>query len=208
MLASSIIAKARKLLGDEGADRWTDADLLGWLNGGQRQIVAVRPDAYPQRADLTLVEGSEQTLPTDGIRLLNVIANVSNTKRSIVLISETELDVIDLYWREADSGVPIQHYVFDPSDPTRFEVYPPAAEGQKVRALYSRSPVDLAGVDSPIVLDDTFEGPLIDWVVYRASAQPSDSADDAQRAANSIATFMQALTGKTQSDQANAPARK
>jgi len=49
---------------------------------------------------------------------------------------------------------------------------------------------------------------LIDFVCYRAWAQDSDSPADANNAANAISTFMQALTGKTQSDQATRPARK
>lgn len=46
MLASEVIDRARDLLGDPdtGSSRWTDADLVRWLNDGQRKLVSLRPD--------------------------------------------------------------------------------------------------------------------------------------------------------------------
>lgn len=206
MLASQIIAKARILLSDPDRARWSDPDLLGWLNSAQLQIVAVRPDAKATKADHPLAVGVEQTIPANGTKLLDVVRNT--TGRAVTLISRDQLSAYDPDWYTSAPGTAIKHYTFDDSDPKSFEVYPPAAAGAKVRLLYAAIPTDCAALTSPVDLDAIYEGPLIDFVCYRAWAQDSDSPGDASNAANAIATFMQALTGKTQSDQATRPARK
>lgn len=206
MKASRVIGQARILLKDADAVRWTDAELLGWLNGAQLQIVAVRPDAKATKADLTLEEGVEQRIPAGGTRLLDVIRNVGG--RAITLINRDQLNEFDPDWYIADPTDQQKHYTFDASDPKSFEVYPPATAGNKVRILYAAVPTDCPTLDNDIDLDPIYEGPLIDWVCYRAWIKDGDNSTDAPRAANALATFMQALTGKTQSDQASTPARK
>lgn len=208
MQAQAIITKARRLLADEGAERFTDADLLDWLNSGQRQIVALRPDASATKATIVLVAGAEQSIPVDGTRLLNIPNNVAPTRRGITFIETDALNAINLNWREADNSGYIEHYTFDQDDPKAFEVYPPAIAGQTIRVLYAKTPVDVPNLGSAIALEDIYEGPLVDWVVYRASSQPKDSPDDAQRAATAAQSFVQALIGKGQSDQNAAPQRK
>lgn len=206
MKASRVISQARIVLNDPDGARWPDGELLGWLNGAQLQIVAVRPDAKATKADLTLAAGVEQALPANGTRLLDVVRNVGGG--AITLISRDQLNEFDPDWYTADPGEFIRHYTFDANDPKSFEVYPPAPADLKVRILYAAIPTDCETPASDIDLDDIFEGPLIDWVCYRAWIKDGDSAPDAQRAANALATFMQALTGKTQSDQTAKPARK
>lgn len=206
MLASRIIGQARVLLKDPAGIRWTDAELLGWLNGGQLQIVMVRPDAKATKADITLVAGTEQAIPAGGTKLLDVIRNIEG--RAITLASRDQLNEFDPDWYTSKPIGLIKHYTFDSSDPKAFEVYPPAAAGLKVRVLYAAIPTDCATLIATVDLDDIYEGPLIDWVCYRALSKNSDSAEDGGRAANFIATFMQALTGKSQTDAAVKPSRK
>ncbi|MNY20208.1 hypothetical protein D3C86_1536780 [compost metagenome] len=206
MLASQIINKARILLTDPDGVRWSDADLLGWLNSAQLQVVAVRPDAKATKTDLALVPGVEQAIPANGTKLLDVVRNA--TGRAVTLISRDQLSAYDPDWYSATGSTVIKHYTFDDTDPKSFEVFPPAAAGAKVRLLYAAIPTDCAELTSTVDLDAIYEGPLIDFVCYRAWSQDSDSPSDSSSAANAISTFMQALTGKTQSDQATRPARK
>ncbi len=206
MLAKRILDKARIPLNDPDGVRWADEELLGWLNSAQLQIVAVRPDAKATKADLTLQPGVEQEIPASGTKLLDVIRNAPG--RAITLISRDQLSAFDPDWYSATATTTIKHYTFDESDPKSFEVYPPAAAGAKARILFAAIPTDCADVNSSIDLDDIYEGPLIDFVCYRAWSKDSDDPADGSRAANALATFMQALTGKTQTDQATQPARK
>ncbi|VTU38272.1 hypothetical protein H4CHR_04382 [Variovorax sp. PBS-H4] len=208
MKASRVITQARVLLNDPDKVRWTDAELLGWLNGGQLQLVAVRPDAKSTTIDHTLIAGVEQTIGASGVRVLDVIRNVGG--RAITLVSRDQLNEFDPDWYSARPGAAIKHYTFDANAPKAFEVYPPATAGMKVRLLQSVLPTDCASLDADVdlVSAELFEGALIDFVCYRAWSKDGDANPDAQRAANAIATFLQALTGKSQSDQATRPARK
>lgn len=207
MLGSVILAAARKILGDEGADRWTDADLLASLNEGRRQVAAIRPDAVAALVDITLVDGVEQTLPATAFKLLNIPANTGTSKRSITYIDTDALNAIDLGWREADSNGYVEHYTYDEDQPLGFEVYPPAVAGQKVRALVAVTPTDItAGQD--VGLADVYQGVLTDWVVYRAASQPSDSVSDEARASAALSAVQLVLGTKVQVDAATKPQRK
>jgi len=137
MLAKQIIRKVRILLNDPDGVRWPDADLLGWLNSAQLQIVAVRPDAKATKVDHALALGVEQAIPVNGTKLLDVIRNT--TGRAVTLISRDQLSSFEPDWYKAIPGAVIKHYTFDDSDPKAFEVYPPAAVGAKVRTLRARS---------------------------------------------------------------------
>lgn len=206
MKASRIISQARILLKDAAAVRWTDPELLGWLNGAQLQVVAVRPDANAKKVDLVLVAGVEQSIPAGGTRLLDVIRNAAG--RAVTLIVRDQLSAFNPDWYTTAAATAVKHYLFDDSDPKSFEVYPPAIAGATLRVLYAAIPADCTALDSDIALDDIYEGPMIDWVCYRAWLKDGDATADASRAAGALGTFMQALGVKTQSDQATRPTRK
>lgn len=209
MKASRIISQARILLKDPAGVRWPDAELIGWLNGAQLQVAAVRPDSSSKKLELTLVAGVEQVLPEGGTKLLDVIRNVGETSsRAITLSQRAQLNEFNPDWYEADPVGFLKHYLYDENAPKDFEVYPPAEAGYKVLALIGVIPDDCENLESDIALDAIYEGPLIDWVCYRAWLKNIDSEADQGKAAASLQTFMQALTGKTQTDGATRPARK
>lgn len=213
MLASVILAAARRILKDPGKDRWSDAGLLGWLNAAQRQVVSVRPDAKSLRADLVLVAGIEQSIPPNGIALLSVLHNVDKTSgargRVVTLTTRDELNAIDVNWPAGTPKPLTRQYTYDPDTPRTFEVWPPAVAGNKLRIAYSVLPTDCtSAADSLIDVPDLYESALTDLVCFRAYMEDSDDPADGGRAANHLAAAMQSLTGKTQSDQAVQPKRK
>lgn len=211
MLASDIITSARILLTDPDKVRWEDSTLLRWLNAGQRQVCAVRPDAKALRLDATLVDGVEQSIPAQGWKLLSVLHNVAadgTRGRAITLITRDELNAIDLNWPAADGRDVTRHYAVDEDNPRAFEVWPAAIAGNKVRVNIAALPADCATLESPIDLSDIYEGALVDWVCFRAYNQDSDDAQDGSLANVHLQSFMTALTGKTQADASTAPKRK
>ncbi len=213
MLASAILGAARRLLKDPGKVRWSDVGLLGWLNAAQRQVVSVRPDAKSMRADLVLAAGIEQAIPANGIALLSVLHNVDKTTgalgRVVTLTTRDELNAIDVNWPGSAAKAITRQYVYDPDTPRVFEVWPPAIAGNKVRISYSVLPTDCTlAADSMIDVPDIYESPLTDLICVRAYMEDSDDPADKSRAADHMAAAMQALTGKTQTDQAVQPKRK
>lgn len=206
MKASDVIEGARQLLVDPAGVRWPDLDLLTWVAEAELQVVAVRPDANAKRVDLTLVAGVEQAIPADGTRLLSVLQNVGG--RVVTLISRNELSSIDVNWPMAPARAALRHYMFDADTPKVFEVWPPAIAGNKARIAYAAIPERVTALADDLTLDEIYLPSLTDWVCYRAYATDSDDPSDASNAANHLAAFMQALTGKSQSDVAYEPKRK
>ena len=181
-LASTILTNTRILLHDTGGDpRWEDAELLGWLNEGQREIVGFRPDATATRAVITLQEGTAQVIPSDGWRILRVIrnmgANGATPGRAISLIGQESMDSISPNWHFDPAMANVQHYMTDPMAHEQFNVYPPqpAADFGQVDILYSVTPPDVAGLANNISLDDIFSPVLTNYIVYRTLV--ADSAD-------------------------------
>lgn len=81
LTAQNIIDQVSILLIDTDHTRWSEAELLTYLNAGQRDIairtttLGIRP-AYTLTTDIVTVAGSKQTIPTDCIKLLNISRNM------------------------------------------------------------------------------------------------------------------------------------
>ena len=75
-LASAIISKARILLQDSGAVRYSDSELLGWLNDGQREAATLKLDVYTKISNVTLVPGTRQSCPSDAVQFLDALRNM------------------------------------------------------------------------------------------------------------------------------------
>lgn len=211
MQASDILASARILLTDPDGIRWTDDVLLRWLNSGQRQICAVRPDAKSVRADVALAPGVEQTVPANGWKFLTALHNINpdgSRGRVLTLVTRDELNAIDVSWPAASGQAVQRHYTTDEDSPRVFEVWPPATSASKLRITYAALPTDCSSGASPIDISDVYEGALVDWICYRAYGPDSDDQQDAARAASHLTAFMTALGVKTQADEASRPKRK
>lgn len=203
MLASAILDTVAEDLTDETSVHWTRASLLKRLNAGQRQIVAVKPDACTAVVEVTLVAGVRQTIT--GLRVLDVQCNSGG--RAISLISREIMADLNSGWMASAPASTIKHYSFDSNDPTAFMVCPPAVAGTKVMVLQSVLPVDCTdgGATPNIGLPDIYEMPLVDWVLYRSFLRDSEAADMATRATAHLNAFMTALTGKGTADQDSQP---
>lgn len=197
--AKDLLLKAATIIQDTTNTRWPAAELVGWLNSGQREVMMYRPDANQKFAPLTLVAGTRQTLPVDGIKLLDVMRNTGGA--AIRQVKREILDAQNPGWHTMGAG-PIVHFMFDEREPRAFYVYRPAAVGAQVDALYSAYPVDIAAptagqviadVVGDIGLPDIFEGVLTDYVLYRAYSKDAQYAGNGQRAAAHYQQFANAL---------------
>ena len=147
--AASIINEAADLLYDETNVRWPTDELEDYLNNGQREIVLLRPDAYPTREAFALVQtNTRQVIPSGGISLIDVCLNVDVSDvpsgRAITLIDREELDKTRPNWHIETEASEIKHFTFDPRNPKEFFVYPPPAAGLYVELIYAASPPDCA----------------------------------------------------------------
>ena len=209
LTGTNIIDRARLTLQDSSGVRWTDAELLIYINDAQREIVNFRPEATATHANLQLSTGTEQTLPSGGLRLIKVTRNMSGTAsdatgaRSVRIVEEDLLNSIEPDWHDptvtgsSAHGSIIKNYLFDPDDPKKFYVYPGVASGSNayVELIYSKLPTDLSSVSSTIDLEDTYGNAILNFVLYRAYLKDAEFASNQQRTATHYQLFIGSISG-------------
>jgi hypothetical protein len=202
--AQSIIRRVVETMQDNTSVRWPIAELVRYLNDGQREVVLYRPDSMVTNATVTLAGGAKQALPTNGSKLIDVIRNTSGTKRSVRMTVRNILDTQSPNWYNLTGVTEVLHYMYDPRDPKVFYVYPPAASsGASVEIVYSAYPTDItepadgvtySSVTGNISLPDIYGNVLADYILYRAYTKDSEYAGNAQRAQAHYGAFQAALT--------------
>lgn len=217
--ADDIIDRASKVVQDTTNVRWPVAELVQWLNDGQREVILHRPDSNPKTAVVTLKAGTRQSLKAltaegtaGGVgvtvtpaKLLDVIAVATGTGDAVVrtaairLVQREVLDSQTAGWHAITGVTAPKHYMFDPRDPLAFYVYPPAAStGASVEVLFSAYPTDIAApvgevVSGSIGVADIYGNALLDYVLYRAYSKDSEYAGNAQRAQFHYQSFATSL---------------
>lgn len=202
----SILNRAAALLNDEEHVRWAESELLEWLNDGQRAVAkGPSSDAYVLRNNITAAAGTVQTLPADGIRLIDVVKNVASGGA----VHQTDyalVDALSATWRTAAAAA-AENYFYDDRNPLQFEVYPPQAGGELIEVVYNAQPGD-ATINGNIAIADMYADSLIDYVVYRGlSKDTEDSAAALGRATAFYRAFLLGIGYKQSTDDVVEPRR-
>jgi hypothetical protein len=213
--AQALIRRVVETLQDTTSIRWPVAELVRYLNDGQREIIVHRPDAMVTNASLTLTAGTKQSLPSNGAKLIDVVRNSAGTKRAIRMCAREILDAQSPGWHNLSGVTEIVHFMFDPRDPKVFYVYPPAqSAGASVDLVYSALPTDIAepaagtdysAVSGAISVPDIYSNALQDYVLYRAYTKDSQYAGNEARAQARYAAFANALGIEIKATVAVAP---
>ena len=213
--AQALIRRVVETLQDTTSIRWPVAELVRYLNDGQREIIVHRPDAMVTNASVTLTAGTKQSLPANGAKLIDVVRNSAGTKRAIRMCAREILDAQSPGWHNLSGVTEIVHFMFDPRDPKVFYVYPPAqSAGASVDLVYSALPTDIAepaagtdysAVSGAISVPDIYSNALQDYVLYRAYTKDSQYAGNEARAQARYAAFANALGIEIKATVAVAP---
>lgn len=198
---SSVIGKVQTILQDTTGIRWPSDELLGWLNDGQREIVLYKPNAFVKNTAVKLVSGTKQTLPADGVQLIDVVRNMGTSGgtpgRAIRITMREILDSQTPNWHAEAASDVVKHYMYTVLDPKTYYVYPPqpASNTSYVELIYGAAPTN-ATLDGVITLDDIYQTILVDYSLYRAYSKDTEFAADQNRAATHQKAYIAALTGK------------
>ena len=213
--AQSIVRRCVETLQDTSSIRWPVAELVRYLNDGQREIIVHRPDAMVTNGSLALVAGTRQSIPATGTKLIDVVRNTSGNKKAVRLCAREILDAQSTGWHNLAGVTEIVHFMFDPRDPKTFYVYPPAAaSGASLEIVYSALPTDVtepaAGTDYTAVtgnisVPDIYNNVLQDYILYRAYKKDSTYAGNDARASANYAAFANALGIEVKATVAVAP---
>jgi hypothetical protein len=207
LTAQNVIDRVNDTLQDTTNVRWPTTELLRYLNDSQREIVLLRPDASVTTAAVALTANeTKQSLPTSGVRLLDVTRNMgtagSTPGTAIRLISREVLDTQVSTWHSDTGQTVVKHYVFDPRNPKIFYVYPRvhASTAVYVELVYSSSPADVSAIGNTITLDDIYANAMIDFMLYRAYSKDAEYAANSAYASQHYQSFLTSLGLKGKTD--------
>lgn len=214
LTGTNIIDKARYVLQDSSGVRWTDAELLNYINDAQREIVNFKPESKATHSNIQLSTGTEQSLPSGGLRLIKISRNVASTAsdaaggKSITIVEEDLLNSMEPDWHDptvtgsSAHGSIIKNYIFDPDDPKKFYVYPGVKSGSNayIQVVYSALPTDLSSVSDTIDIDDIYGNAIVDFVLYKAYLKDAEFAANQQRAGTHYQLFTSSISGGGQAE--------
>ena len=176
----NLIDEVRRIIHDESATfRWADAELIDYINAGQRAIVVLVPEAnlIETVVDLTTSRIARQSIPSGGIKFIKATQNYANdgtTPQGTIRYAEKDaLDTYEPSWEyvstKEDAANYFEHFCHDSREPKVFYLYPaPATNDKRVGILYSANPTELSAVGSTVSLSDEYTESLIAYVTYRA----------------------------------------
>lgn len=176
----SAITEVRRIIHDESATfRWSDLELIDYVNAGDRQTVTLIPEANTVETieDTLTSRVARQSLPTGGIKFIKVARNYADdgsTPQGVVRYAEKDaLDTYEPDWEfvsiKADGANYFEHFCHDDREPTVYFLYPaPVEDNKRTAVVYSAIPTLMTAVNDTLPLDDKYTNALIMYVVYRA----------------------------------------
>lgn len=202
LLASVITNSAALTLVDVAHVTWSEPELLGYLNEALRATALVKLDTVTKQQSVSLVEGVLQDLPSDAIALIAIPRNVSG--RVVTEVDQQLLDEVQRFWPAGTPEPTVEHYTVNPASPRQFNVFPPNDGTGAVVALYGVVPPELTVVSDPIPVNDTYEQPLISYVLARAYAK-NTKRQDLTKAAAAMQDWGRSLGAKSAAQFAISP---
>jgi len=203
---ANLISRIQDILQDTTSIRWPEAELLRYINDAQREVCNLRPESTATTANMALVVGTKQSLPSGGLRLIKVTRNMSSAagsatgKRAVRLVDADILNTQEPNWHDptvsgdAAHATTVKHYIFDEDDPRSFYVYPGASTTSTfLEIVYSGAPTDLANTSATISVDDIFANAIIDYVLFRCYLKDAEYAGNQQRAGTHFQLFSSSL---------------
>lgn len=215
MKAADVIASARAIQQDAGADYWPDAEMVKWLNEARLEAYRLRPQLFQVNEVVTLAPGARQEIPGGSRILFGVVRNISSkTQREVTPVDGAVLASHRPAWRSLPGAAEILHFMYDPTNPTEYDVYPPARLNPvvQVELSYAKLPAVVTeaqiepGADPGVELvqEGEYAPALVDYVLYRSFLKEADTVPAFfQRAAQHLAACEATLQGSPQSAAAN-----
>ena len=186
ILASTILDSATTTLLDVAHRTWTADELLDYLNEAMRATAAARPtDFYIVEESVPLVAGVVQHLPADAIMLVDIPRNslavpsgvTTASYRTITQVDKGLQDEADRFWPAGTQQTEVEHFTFDPRNPRRWVCYPPNDGTGAVDLVYGAFPPQVMYAAEELPVLDSYQSPLIDFVLAKAYAKNSKRQD-------------------------------
>jgi len=176
---------------DENNDDFSQAQLIGYYNLALRLIISLVPRAYTITSQPKLSAGIAQSIPADGLSLVNVIMNMGTDGETVGSpINEVSLDAINKLvpgWTVLTAATEIEDFIRIPQMDAMWYCCPPSDGLGYVQQEYSAMPpattydADGDWEDDKIPFSDEFIPALPDAMLFHAYDFDSDTPGTAPR---------------------------
>jgi len=188
MTPAEVISEARILINDTRApQRYSDDDMLGFVNQTLKRAAMYRPDLFLQLGDIsTTADTTVQTMPADSLRLVEIFGIKDGDT-----ITEADREVFDQTypgWRSEAAAQPI-NFMRHVRNPNVYFLYPRPVSGVILLAEYAKVPTDYALSDPITAPIDAYFPTIVDGTVYLA-----ESVDDEHVNSGRAKLFLDAFT--------------
>lgn len=199
-----VINRARILLVDPDGIRWTDTELVGWVNDAQRSIAVVKPNASATTASFACAAGTKQTLPADALYLIDVVRNLGGTRRAIRCVARSILDAESPDWHGAAEVSICRAFAYDDRQGVTFYVFPPLAAATAIEVVYSTAPAAVT-LGGSLTIPDMYSPAVLDYIMYRALSKDVDYAANVGQAETYRVRFLETLGMRDMQESAHRP---
>jgi len=167
MTPNDIIVDVRRLAQDSGLlrtpDTYSAATLLGYVSQTLRQTAVLRPDLFTLIDDIPTTEGvSEQSMPADSARLVNIFAVKDGN--AVTEVSREAMDRSYPQWRSDPAGLPV-NFMRHIRNPNRYFLYPRPQADVVLVGEYVQSPPAYTLNQSIALLPDSFQPVMVAGVL-------------------------------------------
>lgn len=196
-------------LNDPDATTWSDSTLIIALNQALRILSLVRPDATSKIATVSIIKGSRQFIPADGVRLLRVVRNINvddTFGQAVRLVQQEDMDSMSPNWHNTE-GFLVKEYMFDARSPQHFYIYPSVAPGSKVEIEYSSYADDVTelNAEDPLPVSAIFSQPVQELMLYKLLSGDSSNGSSGS---DHLRVAMELLGVKDTQDERVSAARR
>lgn len=190
MTPQTIITEVRKLIQDAAGDRFSDSDLVGFVNQAIKRMVSLRPDLFVTSAAVeTTDDVVEQSLPTSAVRLLEIFSVVGGS--AVTEVDRETMDQMYPEWVTEASGTPV-NWIRHPRKPTGYFLYPRPSASVQLNTQYVDTPSDYTLSATITGLPESYFTAIIDCVVFLAESVDAESVGN-DRAKFYYDNFLEAL---------------
>lgn len=203
--AKSIIQRVVETANDKTSVHWSINELVRYLNDGMREIAMLRPEAFSLTASLAAAAGASQTIPTTGIKLIDVPHNGTPAAPGMTVYKceKRELDNVNSLWMQKTAVATAINWAPNESDPKKFWIYPPLIAASSITITYCATPTDVSEAtdyttfaDLPtteLAIQVQHANACADYILFRQFSKDSSDAGNMARAGNHLTLFQNAL---------------
>lgn len=171
MTPQTVIDDVRVLIGDTelGSYRYSDDDLVKFVNESLKRIAHLRPDLFSTFATMSCTVSTVlQSAPSDSVRLVEVFQVTSGN--AIYESDRKTMDVNSPGWRTATEAAATT-WMRHARSANKFFIYPPCPSGgQSLEIEYAKVPTDYTIAQTIAELHDSYKSVVIDCVVFLAES--------------------------------------